>query len=142
MYWQQPRLRQWVILAQRLLPPLTAAASVGYIPAHFFELASLRYWPMVGQYVYLGWTAFMLAVSANHCQGLLKCSCIAHVGDGRRTVIERNIEGTFMHALHCTQQARCSVTGALYCCMQSSAQQCAKWTNPHMASPATLLCIG
>jgi hypothetical protein len=64
MYWQQPRLRQCIILAQRLLPPLTAAASVGYIPARFFELASLRYWPMVGQYVYLGWTAFMLVVSA------------------------------------------------------------------------------
>jgi hypothetical protein len=63
MYWQQPQLRQWVILAQRLLPPVTAAASVGFVPARFFELASLRYWPMIGQYVYLGWTAFMLAVS-------------------------------------------------------------------------------
>jgi hypothetical protein len=70
MYWQQPRLRQWVILAQRLLPPLTAAASVGFIPARFFELASLRYWPMVGQYMYLGWTVFMLVVSVSAGAGM------------------------------------------------------------------------
>jgi hypothetical protein len=62
MYWQQPRLRLTAILCQRLLPPLSAALSVGYITGHFFELTSLRYWPMVGQYMFLGWKGFMLVV--------------------------------------------------------------------------------
>lgn len=63
MYWQQPRLRLSIIMCQRVLPPLFAALSVGYITPRFFELTSLRYWPMVGQYVFLGWKGFMLVVS-------------------------------------------------------------------------------
>ncbi|WIA08351.1 hypothetical protein OEZ85_007791 [Tetradesmus obliquus] len=48
-----------------LIPPLRLGlllVLVGFIPERFFELASLRYWPMAGQYIYLGWTAFMLAL--------------------------------------------------------------------------------
>uniref|UniRef100_A0A383VJ32 Uncharacterized protein n=1 Tax=Tetradesmus obliquus TaxID=3088 RepID=A0A383VJ32_TETOB len=62
MYWQQPRLRLSIIMCQRVLPPLFAALSVGYITPRFFELTSLRYWPMVGQYVFLGWKGFMLVL--------------------------------------------------------------------------------
>jgi hypothetical protein len=64
MYWQQPRLRLFVIMCQRVLPPLSAALSVGYITSRFFELTSLRYWPMVEQCAFLGWKGFMLVVSA------------------------------------------------------------------------------
>jgi hypothetical protein len=51
-------------MCQRVLPPLSAALSVGYITSRFFELTSLSYWPMVGQYAFLGWKGFMLVVSA------------------------------------------------------------------------------
>ncbi|WIA28411.1 hypothetical protein OEZ86_010957 [Tetradesmus obliquus] len=37
-------------------------AVVGYITPRFFELTSLRYWPMVGQYMFLGWKGFMLVL--------------------------------------------------------------------------------
>jgi hypothetical protein len=75
MYWQQPQLRLTVIMCQRLLPPLSAALSVGYITSRFFELTSLRYWPMIGQYVFLGWKGFMLVVSDTGRQA----ACWQHV---------------------------------------------------------------
>jgi hypothetical protein len=76
MYWQQPRLRLFVIMCQRVLPPLSAALSVGYITSRFFELTSLRYWPMVGQYAFLGWKGFMLVVRA--CNTVRMCR-VVHV---------------------------------------------------------------
>lgn len=68
-WWQYPRFRTANIIVQRLLPPIAAAVSVGYIGQRYFELTALRYWPVIYQYMYLGWMAWMLMVSPQQQSG-------------------------------------------------------------------------
>lgn len=63
MLWQQTGLRAAVVILQRLVPIVTAFTSVGCTSSPLLHLTALSTRSLVVQYVFLGWTAWMYAVS-------------------------------------------------------------------------------
>lgn len=62
---QQPRLRTSLMVVQRIMRPLMAAASAvgATVPPQLLHLSILGYWDSPSQYALLGWTAALMTVS-------------------------------------------------------------------------------
>jgi hypothetical protein len=62
---QQPGLRTSLLVVQRLMRPLAAAASAmgATVPPRLLHLSILGYWDSPSQYALLGWTASLMTVS-------------------------------------------------------------------------------
>lgn len=68
-YRQRPLLRHLLVIMFRLVPAIAASSSVGRVSPRYFSQSCLSFYPTLGLYLYVGWTAWVLLVSEVAGQG-------------------------------------------------------------------------